>query len=161
MAVETLRELSDYFEIIVFTASHSCYGNRVIDHLDPKGEFIHHRLFREHCIMTEDGAYVKDLRIFENRDLENIAIVDNASYSFAYQLENGVPIIPYYHNKTDEEFKYLKKYLMKFLYNDIKEMNKKTFKLNLFSEMDNFKEILSVMFPENTDDEIEDKSTLE
>lgn len=33
-AVSLLRELSKSFEIIVFTASLSCYGNAVIDYLD-------------------------------------------------------------------------------------------------------------------------------
>ena len=28
-------------EIIVFTASHNCYANKVLDYLDPKGELIH------------------------------------------------------------------------------------------------------------------------
>jgi len=35
-ARECLAELSKYFEIIVFTASHSCYANVVLDHLDPE-----------------------------------------------------------------------------------------------------------------------------
>lgn len=99
--------------------------------------------------MTEDKAYVKDLRIFENRDLKDIAIIDNACYSFAYHLENGIPIIPFYHNKNDEEFKHLKNYVMQFLDHDIRELNKKTFKLHLFGESENFKEILDKMFPDD------------
>ena len=27
--------MSEYFEIIIFTASHSCYANVVLDYLDP------------------------------------------------------------------------------------------------------------------------------
>ena len=37
---------SDKFEIIVFTASHSCYANVVLDTLDPDKKYIQHRLFR-------------------------------------------------------------------------------------------------------------------
>jgi len=33
--IECLKELSLYYEIIVFTASHSCYANVVLDYLDP------------------------------------------------------------------------------------------------------------------------------
>jgi CTD small phosphatase-like protein 2 len=29
--------------------------------------------------------------------------VDNAVYSFGYQLDNGIPIIPFYEDKRDEE----------------------------------------------------------
>jgi CTD small phosphatase-like protein 2 len=45
-AFEILKNLSKNFEIIVFTASHSCYANVVLDYLDPNNEYIHHRLFR-------------------------------------------------------------------------------------------------------------------
>ncbi len=36
--------------------------------LDPKEELIHHRLFREHCYVTEDGIHIKDLRVIANRN---------------------------------------------------------------------------------------------
>ena len=39
--------------------------------------------------------HIKDLRVI-NRPLTDILLVDNAAYSYAYQLDNGIPIIPYY-----------------------------------------------------------------
>jgi CTD small phosphatase-like protein 2 len=54
----------------------------VLDYLDPTHELIEHRLYRESCIDTEEGVYIKDLRIIKNRRLEDIVIVDNAVYSF-------------------------------------------------------------------------------
>jgi CTD small phosphatase-like protein 2 len=51
-----------------------------------------HRLYRQHCINPAPGVYVKDLRIIKDRDLKDIAIVDNSIVSFAYQLSNGIPI---------------------------------------------------------------------
>jgi CTD small phosphatase-like protein 2 len=45
-AKEILKELSSLYEIIVFTASHSCYANVVLDILDPQNKLIQHRLFR-------------------------------------------------------------------------------------------------------------------
>ena len=66
------------------------------------------RLYRDSCLKTDDGVYVKDLRILGNqRGLENVIIVDNAVYSFGYQLENGIPIIPFYDDKSDEELLHL------------------------------------------------------
>lgn len=50
-----------------------------------------------------EGFYVKDLRIFANRDLRHMVLVDNAAYSYALQLENGIPIIPFYKRKDDTE----------------------------------------------------------
>lgn len=98
-----LHELAKICEVIVFTASHECYANVVLDHLDPKKHYISHRLFRDHCWQTDEGIYIKDLRVLKNRSLENIILVDNAAYSYYFQLENGVPIIPYYDDKDDQE----------------------------------------------------------
>jgi CTD small phosphatase-like protein 2 len=50
----------------VFTASHQCYANVVLDYLDPSGELIHHRLYRENCVPVE-GVNIKDLRVLANR----------------------------------------------------------------------------------------------
>lgn len=80
-AVECLKELSNYFEIIVFTASHECYANVIIDYLDPNREYVSHRFFRETCHRTEEGFYVKDLRVF-NRDLSTMLLVDNVRLLF-------------------------------------------------------------------------------
>ena len=40
-----------------------------------------------------------------------MVIVDNAVYSFGFQLENGIPIIPFYNNPMDEELHHLIFYL--------------------------------------------------
>lgn len=44
--------------------------------------------------------YIKDLRII-NRNLSEVVLVDNAAYSYAFQLENGIPILPYYEGAND------------------------------------------------------------
>jgi len=53
--------------------------------------------------------HVKDLRHL-NRDLKDIVLVDNAAYSYAFQLDNGIPILPFYEGK-DFELSALEKYL--------------------------------------------------
>jgi len=45
-------------------------------------------------------VYVKDLRVI-NREMSQMVLVDNAAYSYAYQLDNAIPIIPYYKGKND------------------------------------------------------------
>jgi hypothetical protein len=32
--------MSQFFEIIIFTASHACYANEVLDLLDPQNQLI-------------------------------------------------------------------------------------------------------------------------
>lgn len=41
------------------------------------------------------------MRILGDRDLKDVVLVDNAAYSYGLQLDNGIPIIPYYDNKKD------------------------------------------------------------
>jgi CTD small phosphatase-like protein 2 len=131
-AREILRNLSKHFEVVVFTASHSCYANVVVDYLDPEREFVHHRLFREHCFLSAEGLYVKDLRVLD-RDLAGVVLVDNAAYSYAYHLDNAIPIFPYYHGQVDFELKVLEEYLMKMLLvKDVRDLNQRTFKLHQY-----------------------------
>lgn len=70
------------FELVIFTASNSCYANVVVDHIDPNNEFFTYRLFRESCVQNNDGIYVKDLRVID-RDLSQTVLIDNSAISFA------------------------------------------------------------------------------
>jgi len=54
-------------------------------------------------MQTEEGVYIKDLRIIKNRSLKDIVIVDNAVYSFGFRLDNGIPIPSFYEDQKDEE----------------------------------------------------------
>ena len=48
-------------------------------------------MYRQDCIQIQD-FFVKDLDVFIDREKENIVIVDNSIMSFAFDLDNGVPI---------------------------------------------------------------------
>lgn len=127
--------MSEVFEIIVFTASHSCYANVVLNILDPENKYITFRLFRDHCLQTKEGIFIKDLRIIANRKQENIAIVDNATYSFGFQLDNGIPIVPFYDNEKDKELLHL----MSFLYKmngqqDVRLFNRQHFEYDFLNQ---------------------------
>jgi Dullard-like phosphatase family protein len=133
-ARECLSEASQIFEVVVFTASHRCYADAVMDHLDPENRLIHHRLYRENCLIVK-GMHIKDLRVLRNRNIANIVIVDNAVHSFAYHIDNGIPIITWHNDRYDRELYKLIDYL-KLLAStaDICQTNKKTFKLSSFSQ---------------------------
>lgn len=96
----------------VFTASHREYADAVIDLIDPTGTLINFRLYREHCFETNEGIFIKDLRVIRNRDLKDVILVDNSVFSFGFQLDNGVPIIPYFNDPTDQELVYLAQYVL-------------------------------------------------
>ncbi|CAD8198930.1 unnamed protein product [Paramecium octaurelia] len=133
-AVKLLELLVNDFELIVFTASHPCYAQKVIEYLDPNKTLISHSLYRDNCIMTTGGMYTKDLRIFD-RPLSQLVLVDNASYSYAWQLDNGIPIIPFYDNKEDKELESLLKYLRGMQgCKDVRDYNKENLKLYNFQD---------------------------
>lgn len=56
---------------------------------------------------------MKDLTVIEDRELKDIILVDNSSYSFAPQLENGVPVLSYYEGANDDELLHLERFLKK------------------------------------------------
>ena len=73
------------------------------------------------------------MRIFNNVDPKNIIIIDNSVLSFAFQLHNGIPILPFYNNKYDNELSYLSHYLNRIAKcDDLREENKKSFKLDYY-----------------------------
>ena len=141
-ARDVLAEAVKYFEVIIFTASHKCYADVVLDYLDPTHELIHHRLYRENCLVIE-GVFMKDLRVFNNRRIQDIVIVDNAAYSFGYQIDNGIPIISWHDDPYDKELFNLMNYL-KILAQaeDVREVNRQIFHLRTFYE-DYIQEFLS------------------
>lgn len=134
---DVLKSLSQEFEIIIFTASHRGYADKVIDILDPDKQWVSHRLFREHCFQSKQGVYVKDLRVI-NRKMKDMIIVDNALYSYGLQIDNGVPIIPYYNCKEDAELLMLQEYLLSLREeDDIREINRSVFKYDCYREAEN------------------------
>lgn len=147
-ARDLLSAISKEFEVVIFTASHKCYADKVIDFLDPERQWVHHRLYRNNCIQI-DGIYVKDLRIFSDRNLKDLIIVDNAAYSFAFQITNGIPIISWYDNPEDRELFKLVEYLRVLSrVEDIRKVNKLTFHLDTFYD-DYIRDFMSKVDKEN------------
>lgn len=65
-----------------------------------------------------------------NRQMSEMVLVDNAAYSYIHQLDNGIPIIPYYDGNNDFELMVLEEYLRSLLkVPDMLELNRKAFNL--------------------------------
>ncbi|KAK9267612.1 hypothetical protein L1049_010043 [Liquidambar formosana] len=71
-----LERVAEMFEVVVFTASQSIYAAKLLDILDPDGNLISQRFYRESCIFS-DGSYTKDLTVL-GVDLAKVAIIDNS-----------------------------------------------------------------------------------
>ena len=97
---EFLKELSNIFEIITFTASISQYASPLLDQLD-KYKIVNYRLFRQHC-KYEKGIYIKELSKI-GRPLEDVIIIDNNPMSYIVNIDNGIPILTWYENPKDDE----------------------------------------------------------
>lgn len=106
-----LQQVSQWFYVVIFTASSQNYADPILDHIDPRRQFIQLRLYRTSCLLNEFGLFVKDLLIFKGVPQQDILLVDNNIYSFMNQFANGIPIINFYDDKTDTELLDLLHYL--------------------------------------------------
>lgn len=111
---EFLDKMSKKFELVIFTASRQDYADIIINQIDPEGKYISHRLYRQHCdivdstqIHVKKDIHVKSLQIISNRKKEDLLLIDNLVYSYAFDIENGIPIKPYINGKNDCELEYL------------------------------------------------------
>lgn len=65
-----------------------------------------------------------------------MVLIDNSPLSYLYQLENGVPILPY-NGGEDSELLSLEKYLDQIKnVRDVRPLNVATFKLHRYGEFD-------------------------
>lgn len=81
-------------------------------------------------------------------DLKDIVLIDNAVWSFAFQLDNGIPIVEFSYNKDDDQLLKLKEYLPILAgASDCRKSIRKNFKLhvlknsNLESMVDLYEEV--------------------
>lgn len=136
-AEECLREANKYFYVVVWTASMQTYADAVLDLIDPDRELIQKRLYRDSCYQTDESVYIKDLRLFKGLDMRDVVIVDNAVYSFGFQLLNGIPIIPFYEDPEDEELYHLIPFMEVLAdADDIRVKNQEAFKLDEMAQQD-------------------------
>ena len=107
-----LKKASAHYELVVYTASEADYANAVCLELDPDQKYIKKVFSRSHCLKTEKGFVVKDLRVVSGLDTSNTILVDNSAHCFAPQIKNGIPILPFTYEKEDTELLKLLDFLM-------------------------------------------------
>lgn len=111
-----------------------------MDYIDPDNSIFDMRLFRDQCYVTPKGLFIKDLRMI-NRDLSKCIIVDNYVYSFGFQIENGVMILPFNGESDDTELLTLSEYL-DFLMKqaNFRQVNAKHFRYKDLAKLRNLQE---------------------
>ena len=132
---DCLERLSQLYEIIVFTAGVQEYADKILDQIDPEKKIIKKRMYRQDCIQLQE-FFIKDLDVFIDREKENIVIVDNSIMSFAFDLDNGVPIQSFMGDETDDkELLFLISFLEEAIYTqDVRPSIKEAFKLSILTD---------------------------
>ncbi|XP_066145606.1 CTD nuclear envelope phosphatase 1 homolog isoform X1 [Euwallacea fornicatus] len=91
--------VSQWYELVVFTASMEIYGAAVADKLDSGRGILQRRFYRQHC--TPDfGSYTKDLSAICN-DLSSVFILDNSPGAYKAYPDNAIPIKSWFSDPTD------------------------------------------------------------
>jgi CTD small phosphatase-like protein 2 len=130
-----LRELNNYYEIVIFTTGTKEYCDRVLQMLDLDNNLIKYRLYKHHIALKDINVSVKDLTLL-GRDLSKTIIVDNLEGNFRRQPDNGLPIITWKGDINDFSLKFLTNILKNIVINKVPDVRKiiKKIKLQIKSE---------------------------
>ncbi|CAD8135120.1 unnamed protein product [Paramecium octaurelia] len=101
-----IENLSEYYEIIMWTASLKEYADPVMNIIDPQRRALT-RLYRQSCTSIQ-GGLTKNLHKL-GRNLKDVLIVD---MSFIFQPENGFLIKDFTTDKNDTELESLLPFLI-------------------------------------------------
>uniref|UniRef100_A0A8B9SHT3 protein-serine/threonine phosphatase n=1 Tax=Anas platyrhynchos TaxID=8839 RepID=A0A8B9SHT3_ANAPL len=94
-----LEVVSQWYELVVFTASMEIYGCAVADKLDNNRSILARRYYRQHCTL-ELGSYIKDLAVVHS-DLSSIVILDNSPGAYRSHPDNAIPIKSWFSDPSD------------------------------------------------------------
>ena len=99
--IEFLKNMSEIFEIAIFTAAMQDYADGILNKLDPNKKYIKYRLYRQHTSIS-GISFVKDLSKL-GRDLNKVIIIDNLSDNFKLQPNNGLSIKTWLDDMNDTQ----------------------------------------------------------
>ena len=76
-----------------------------------------------------------------------MVIVDDSTLSFGFQLDNGIPIVPYKGEKDDAELLFLYEYL-EYLKDqpDMAKANRNFFRMHYYRDTRNVKDLMKKLF---------------
>ncbi|KAG8006150.1 CTD nuclear envelope phosphatase 1A [Nibea albiflora] len=94
-----LEVVSQWYELVVFTASMEIYGSAVADKLDNNRNILKRRYYRQHCTL-DLGSYIKDLSVVHD-DLSSIVILDNSPGAYRSHPDNAIPIKSWFSDPSD------------------------------------------------------------
>ena len=106
---EFLNELSQYYEIVTFTAGTKDYADNILNLLDTNDNLIKYRLYRHHTTIMGCNVFKDLMRL--GRDMSKIIIIDNLKDNFKLQPNNGLFIKTWTSDINDNQLYDLEKIL--------------------------------------------------
>jgi len=110
-----LTKVSEWYNIVIFTASMKEYADPVIDWLETSlsGSFSK-RLYRNDCTLRDGVGYIKDLSILtkmhhssksfsQEVGLSEIIIIDNSPVSYAMNVDNAIQVEGWINDQSDTD----------------------------------------------------------
>ena len=102
-ALKFISSMAQHFELVIYSSRKRNNVKKMRNILDPEHIYIMDMLYKENCYMTESKKYVKDLSLIQNRSIRDCLILDYKPQSFAFCLGNGIPILHWNGDQTDQE----------------------------------------------------------
>ena len=96
--IDFLRNLKEFYELIIFTSSLKEYADKIIDFIEKDEKYFSYRLYRDNAVII-NNMYYKDLNIL-GRDLKKIIIIDDKKQHIL-QNENCIIIKPFISESED------------------------------------------------------------
>ncbi|CAK94712.1 unnamed protein product (macronuclear) [Paramecium tetraurelia] len=118
-AQQFLKEMSKYYEIVIFTAAQQDYADFILDLID-EDKVIGYRLYRQHTTLV-NNTYVKDIQKI-GRDVKRTIIIDNLAENFKFQPDNGIQIHSWYGDQDDQALLFLSPLLIQIVQKKIPDV---------------------------------------
>ena len=99
-----LEEVSQFYELIIFTSATEAYANSVIEAIEQDKKYFDYIFYRQHTIII-GNEFVKDLTRI-GRPLNSTLIIDNMPQNFRFQKENGICIKPFWGQDSNDKTLY-------------------------------------------------------
>ena len=130
---EFLNNVSKRFNLILFTASEKSYAEKILRFIDKKNNFFMLKFFRKDCVILPGNLILKNLEFLQNFKEKNLAIIDNSVNHFFKNLNNCIPIVPFFGDVKDMELIYLDNFLKEICKaKDFRKIFKESFGLKNF-----------------------------
>lgn len=97
-----LKQVSKWYNLVIFTASVKEYADPVIDYLESERSYFQNRYYRDHCTLRDGQGYIKDLSSVD-KNLNNVIIIDNSPISYALHENNAIIVEGWINDPSDSD----------------------------------------------------------